>query len=93
MEDQNKFINSYINNLAERLKALTLDNVMLNTQLNISKEKNVEYEQKIHILEHEAAQRIETIKALMEKHGGSEQFDTSDGYSAPEQEEKASLSL
>jgi hypothetical protein len=36
--DQTKFINSYIANLAERLKALTLDNIMLNTQLTMANE-------------------------------------------------------
>lgn len=93
MDDQNKFINAYINNLAEKLKAMTLDTVMLNTQLNIAKEKVAELEQKNHILEHEAEQRIETIKTLMDRNGGSDEFDTSDGYSTPAQEEKASLSL
>ena len=36
--DQTKFINSYINNLAEQLKAMTLDNIMLKTQLAIANE-------------------------------------------------------
>lgn len=36
--DQTKFINSYINNLAEQLKAATLDNIMLKTQLAMANE-------------------------------------------------------
>lgn len=36
--DQTKFINSYINNLAEQLKASTLDNIMLKTQLAMANE-------------------------------------------------------
>jgi hypothetical protein len=49
--DQTKFINSYIANLAERLKALTLDNIMLNTQLTMANETAIELRQKIQILE------------------------------------------
>ena len=49
--DQTKFINSYIANLAERLKALTLDNIMLNTQLTMANETANELRQKIQILE------------------------------------------
>ncbi len=49
--DQTKFINSYIANLAERLKALTLDNIMLNTQLTMANETVNELRQKIQILE------------------------------------------
>lgn len=49
--DQTKFINSYIANLAERLKALTLDNIMLNTQLTMANETINELRQKIQILE------------------------------------------
>jgi cell division protein FtsB len=49
--DQTKFINSYIANLAERLKALTLDNIMLNTQLSMANETNIELSQKIQVLE------------------------------------------
>jgi hypothetical protein len=54
--DQTKFINSYIANLAERLKALTLDNIMLNTQLTMANETIAELAQKIQILEHEKSQ-------------------------------------
>lgn len=49
--DQTKFINSYIANLAERLKAITLDNIMLNTQLTMANETIVELQKKIQILE------------------------------------------
>lgn len=49
--DQTKFINSYIANLAERLKALTLDNIMLNTQLSMANETNQELLRKIQVLE------------------------------------------
>ena len=49
--DQTKFINSYIANLAERLKALTLDNIMLNTQLSMANETVNELKQKIQVLE------------------------------------------
>lgn len=49
--DQTKFINSYINNLAEQLKASTLDSIMLKTQLNISNETVAELTAKIQELE------------------------------------------
>ena len=49
--DQTKFINSYIANLAERLKALTLDNIMLNTQLAMANESAIELQKKIQVLE------------------------------------------
>lgn len=49
--DQTKFINTYIANLAERLKALTLDNIMLNTQLGMANETINELKQKIQFLE------------------------------------------
>lgn len=49
--DQTKFINSYIANLAERLKALTLDNIMLNTQLTMANETVKELQIKIQHLE------------------------------------------
>jgi len=49
--DQTKFINSYIANLAERLKALTLDNIMLNTQLTMANETINELQKKIQVLE------------------------------------------
>lgn len=49
--DQTKFINSYINNLAEQLKASTLDNIMLKTQLTIANETVAELQTKITELE------------------------------------------
>ena len=45
--DQTKFINTYIANLAEKIKALTLDNIMLTTQLNLSNERNSELEENL----------------------------------------------
>jgi hypothetical protein len=54
--DQTKFINSYIANLAERLKALTLDNIMLSTQLTMANETVADLTQKNQILEHEKNQ-------------------------------------
>jgi predicted nuclease with TOPRIM domain len=49
--DQTKFINSYINNLAEQLKTMTLDNVMLKTQLNVANDSNLELKKRIEELE------------------------------------------
>jgi hypothetical protein len=49
--DQTKFINSYINNLAEQLKASTLDNIMLKTQLTMANETVAELTAKIAELE------------------------------------------
>ena len=49
--DQTKFINSYINNLAEQLKAMTLDNIMIKTQLAIANETVTELQAKITELE------------------------------------------
>jgi cell division protein FtsB len=49
--DQTKFINSYINNLAEQLKASTLDNIMLKTQLAMANETVAELTAKIETLE------------------------------------------
>ena len=54
--DQTKFINSYIANLAERQKALTLDNIMLSTQLTMANETVADLTQKNQILEHEKNQ-------------------------------------
>ena len=45
--DQTKFINSYINNLAEQLKTMTLDNIMIKTQLTIANETIAELQSKI----------------------------------------------
>ena len=52
--DQTKFINSYINNLAEQLKAITLDNIMVKTQLNLANETMAELTAKIQELEEAA---------------------------------------
>ena len=49
--DQTKFINSYINNLAEQLKSITLDNIMVKTQLNMANETVAELTAKIQELE------------------------------------------
>lgn len=53
--DQTKFINSYINNLAEQLKASTLDNIMLKTQLAMANETVAELTAKIETLEKKIA--------------------------------------
>lgn len=76
--DQTKFINSYIANLAERLKALTLDNVMLNTQLTMANETIAEQSQKIQILEHEKNQPKPTGNYV--DLDGDLTFGTSEGY-------------
>jgi predicted nuclease with TOPRIM domain len=60
--DQTKFINSYINNLAEQLKAITLDNIMVKTQLNLANETMAELTAKIQELE-EAANLASTTSA------------------------------
>lgn len=49
--DQTKFINSYITNLAEQLKSITLDNIMVKTQLNMANETVAELTAKIQELE------------------------------------------
>lgn len=49
--DQTKFINSYINNLAEQLKSITLDNIMVKTQLSMSNETVTELKAKVQELE------------------------------------------
>ena len=49
--DQTKFINSYINNLAEQVKAATLDNIMVKTQLNMANETVAELTAKVQELE------------------------------------------
>ena len=45
--DQTKFINSYINNLAEQLKSMTLDNIMIKTQLNIANDTIVQLQKEL----------------------------------------------
>jgi len=81
--DQTKFVNSYINNLAERLKALTLDNVMLNTQLTMANETIKELQQKVQILEHEAQQPKPSGNYV--GLDGNLSFETADDYSSPEE--------
>lgn len=45
--DQTKFINTYIANLAEQLKGITLDNIMLKTQLALANETIAELTAKL----------------------------------------------
>jgi len=61
--DQTKFINSYINNLAEQLKASTLDNIMLKTQVTMANETVAELTTKIQELE-EALKLASTTPSL-----------------------------
>jgi hypothetical protein len=83
--DQTKFINSYIANLAERLKALTLDNIMLSTQLTLANETNVGMTQRIEILEHEANQPKPNGNYVGLE--GNLEFGTSEEYSIAENED------
>jgi hypothetical protein len=83
--DQTKFINSYIANLAERLKALTLDNIMLSTQLTMANETNVGLTQRIEILEHEANQPKPNGNYVGLE--GNLEFGTSEEYSIAENED------
>jgi hypothetical protein len=83
--DQTKFINSYIANLAERLKALTLDNIMLSTQLTLANETNVGLTQRIEILEHEANQPKPNGNYVGLE--GNLEFGTSEEYSIAENED------
>lgn len=89
--DQTKFINSYIANLAERLKALTLDNIMLNTQLTMANETNKEQAIKIQLLE----QQLEQPKPSGNYVGldGNMPFETADDYSAAEEPAAETLPL
>ena len=59
--DQTKFINSYINNLAEQLKAMTLDNIMIKTQLSVANETVAEQQARITELE-QAINKPKTAK-------------------------------
>jgi hypothetical protein len=81
--DQTKFINSYIANLAERLKALTLDNIMLNTQLTMANETITDLTQKNQILEHELSQP-KPNGSYVDLDGGLS-FGTSEGYTIGEE--------
>jgi hypothetical protein len=82
--DQTKFINSYIANLAERLKALTLDNIMLSTQLTMANETVADLTQKNQILEHEKNQPKPNGNYVDLE--GSLAFGTSEGYSIGEED-------
>jgi hypothetical protein len=82
--DQTKFINSYIANLAERLKALTLDNIMLNTQLTMANETVADLTQKNQILEHEKNQPKPNGNYVDLE--GSLAFGTSEEYSIGEED-------
>lgn len=63
--DQTKFINSYITNLAEQLKSITLDNIMVKTQLNMANETVAELTAKIQELEE--ALKLATTTPTTEK--------------------------
>jgi hypothetical protein len=82
--DQTKFINSYIANLAERLKALTLDNIMLNTQLTMANETIADLAQKNQILEHEKSQP-KPNGSYVDLDGGLT-FGTSEDYTVGEED-------
>lgn len=49
--DQTKFINAYINNLAEQLKSSTLDIIMVKTQLAMANDTVTELTAKVEELE------------------------------------------
>lgn len=83
--DQTKFINTYVANLAERLKALTLDNIMLSTQLTLANETNVGLTQRVEILEHEANQPKPNGNYVGLE--GDLEFGTSEDYSTAENED------
>ena len=74
--DQTKFINSYIANLAEKIKALTLDNIMLSTQLTMANETAAELQNKIQLLENQPTSSGDYVDS-----GRDLKFDTSEGYS------------
>lgn len=82
--DQTKFINSYIANLAERLKALTLDNIMLNTQLTMANETIAELAQKNQILEQEKSQPKPNGGYV--DLDGSLSFGTAEGYAIADED-------
>lgn len=89
--DQTKFINSYIANLAERLKALTLDNIMLNTQLTMANETIKEQAIKIQLLEQQLEQPTPTGNYV--GLDGNMPFETADDYSATEETVAETLPL
>jgi hypothetical protein len=74
--DQTKFINSYIANLAEKIKALTLDNIMLSTQLTMANETAAELQNKIQLLENQPTPSGDYVDSDRDL-----KFDTSEGYS------------
>ena len=78
--DQTKFINSYIANLAEKIKALTLDNIMLSTQLTMANETAAELQNKIQLLENQVNQSIPSGDYVDSDR--DLKFDTSESYSA-----------
>lgn len=49
--DQTQLINNYINNLAEQVKAMTLDNIMIKTQLEMANKTIATLNEKITALE------------------------------------------
>jgi hypothetical protein len=77
--DQTKFINSYIANLAEKIKALTLDNIMVSTQLTMANETAADLQNKIQLLENQVNQS--TPSGDYSDSGEDLKFDTSEGYS------------
>ena len=89
--DQTKFINSYIANLAERLKALTLDNIMLNTQLTMANETNKEQAIKIQLLEQQLGQPKPSGNYV--GLDGNMPFETADDYSDAEETVAETLPL
>ena len=78
--DQTKFINSYIANLAEKIKALTLDNIMLSTQLTMANETAAELQNKIQLLENQVNQSIPSGDYVDSDR--DLKFDTSESYSS-----------
>jgi hypothetical protein len=58
--DQTKFINTYIANLAEKLKGALLDNIVLTTQLNLATETIAELNETIVELTSKLAQFNDT---------------------------------
>ena len=78
--DQTKFINSYIANLAEKIKALTLDNIMLSTQLTMANETAAELQNKIQLLENQVNQSIPSGDYVDSDR--DLKIDTSESYSA-----------
>jgi hypothetical protein len=89
--DQTKFINSYIANLAERLKALTLDNIMLNTQLTMANETVKEQAIKIQTLEQQLEQPVPSGNYV--GLDGNMPFETADDYSVATEDATETLPM